>query len=55
MGKQVKELIANPLKKRNDDPNCVICHPRPDKISHDKAWRFSLETKQQPFKEGTHV
>lgn len=55
MGKKVKELESNPMKKKTDDANCMICHPREDRIPHDKVWRYSRATGTYPLKDGVRV
>lgn len=55
MATKVKELQANPLRRNGNKANCMLCTPRDDRVPHDRAWRWSLEHKQFPLKDGVEV
>ena len=55
MATKVKELKANPMDRNGNKANCSICTPREDRVSHDKIWRYSRETREWPLKEGVKV
>jgi len=55
MGKKVTELVSNPMQKKADDAHCPICHPRDDRVPHDRVWRFTRKTRQPGLKDGVRA
>lgn len=58
MGKKVKELESNPMKKKGESAHCLV-HAGghiEGRINHDKIWRYTREHGgKTPLRDGVAV
>lgn len=59
MGKKVKELQANPMKKQGESAHCIAHNegqPPSGRIAHDKLWEYTRRYGgETPLNEGVAV